>query len=120
MDIPRLKACIAEIETGGEPYPHGAVRIETLPDGTQTVSRGRFQITETTLRYLLPGVHASWLSHPVKVEEIMDRLLMKYRERYPKGTVKRIAYAHFAGPNAEPYRRKSKEQLAIKAAECHG
>ena len=119
INIPLLRDCIEPIESAGEPYPDGAVRIETLPDGTQTISRGRYQIAETTLHQFFPAIHASWLAQPDMARQIMDDLLRKYLEWFPKATPKRLAYAHFAGPGARPYWRKSKERLAVRVANCY-
>lgn len=119
MNVPLLRDCIEPLESAGEPYPDGAVRIETLPDGAQTISRGRYQIAETTLRQFYPKVHASWLAHPIKARELMDGLLRKYLHWFPHASAKRLAYAHFAGPAATPYKRRAKERLAARAAKCY-
>lgn len=122
IDPARLLSAIAQVETGGQPNPDGTVTIETLPDGQHTISRGRYQIAETTWR-MFTRLHLNWAAEPGRAQGVALLILLDCGKWYPKawasGNVVRIAYCYTAGRNAKAYRRQAKLETARKVVRAY-
>ena len=118
LDLALLLNCIEHEESRGEPFPDGAVNIETLPSGEHTIARGRYQITETTWK-MYSRLHVSYASEPGRAKGVALLILMDCQKWYPDAGAKRIAYCYTAGLNAKPYKRKVKKEYAERVAKAY-
>lgn len=118
IDLSLLLDVIAGEESGLVPFPDGAVKIETMADGTHEIARGRYQIIEQTWKHYTKW-DVSWAHEPGHARAIGLMILADCRRWYPLGGPARLDYCYSAGLNAQPYKVRRKALRAERVAAAY-